>query len=149
VADIASPEVILCDSSFFGYQERALVAPATVAHWAASDVARVDAAILAISVIALAEIRAGRAYANWGPKRCDAQDARMAAFLAIPLDDKVVDEYVALHAWSLKGHQTPHNDLWIAATALARGLPLASCDKHFQAIARDHGLVHIYFPARP
>jgi predicted nucleic acid-binding protein len=149
VTDPTSPEVILCDSSFVGYQERALVVPATVAHWTPSDVARVDAAILAISVIALAEIRAGRVYANWGSKRCDAQDARLAAFLAVPLDDKVVDKYVALHAWSKKGHSTPHNDMWIAATALARALPLASCDKHFEAIAQDHGLTHIYFPPRP
>lgn len=148
MADQGSPEVILCDSSFVGYQERALRDPAAVSHWPSAAVARIDAAVLAISVIAIAEIRAGRIYANWGPKRCDAQDARLAAFLTIPLDNRVLDEYARLHAWSLRGHLTPHNDLWIAATAIARGLPLVSCDKHFKDIALDTTLDQIYLPPR-
>jgi len=65
----------------------------------------------------------------------------------VPLDEPVVAEYVKLHAWSLKGHATPHNDLWIAATAVARGIPLVSCDRHSVAIADDHALEHIYLPA--
>ena len=140
------PEVILCDTSFIGLQERALREPATVAHWPAEIVSRLDQALLAISIFAIAEIRAGRLYARWGQSRSDAQEARLSAFITIPLDEKILAEYVSLHAWSLRGHTTPHNDLWVAATALARQFPLVSCDKHFEAIAAEHPLSHIYLP---
>lgn len=143
-----APAIVLCDSSFVGHQERAIVAPDTVAHWPADVVAMLNNTMLAISVIALAEIRAGRIYAGWGTKRCERQEARLAAFLRVPLDDAVMDQYAALHAWSKKGHPTPHNDLWIAATAMSRDLPLVSCDKHFEGIARDHALRHIYLAPR-
>jgi len=142
-----SPEVILCDNSFVSRQERARSDPAAVAHWPQDVKDRLETALLAISIFALAEIRAGRVYAGWGEKRSLAQEARLAAFLTVPLDERVIEEYVKLHAWSLKGHATPHNDLWIAATAIARGIPLVSCDRHFMAIADDHALEHIYLPA--
>ena len=44
--------------------------------------------------------------------------------------------------------QTGDNDLWIAATAISRGLPLVSCDGDFMRIAVDHPLEHIYLPPR-
>ena len=59
------PEVIHCDTSFIGLQERALRDPASVAHWPAEVVSRLDQALLAISIFAIAEIRAGRLYARW------------------------------------------------------------------------------------
>jgi predicted nucleic acid-binding protein len=140
------PEVILCDTTFVSIQERASRDPGSVARWPAEVVGRLDGALLAISVFVLAELRAGRAYAGWGQRRADAQEARLAAYVRVPRDDAVLDEYAALHAWSLKGHRMPHNDMWIAATALARRLPLVSCDRHFDVIAADHPLDHIYLP---
>lgn len=145
----SAPEVILCDSSFVGVQERALKVPSVTAHWASDVVSRLDAAYLAVSVFSLAEIRAGRIHGDWSQRRSDAQEARLAAFLKIPLDEDIVGEYATLHAWHLKGNTTPHNDLWIAATAVSRGLPLVSCDGHFKRIARDHPLQHIYLPPKP
>jgi predicted nucleic acid-binding protein len=112
-------------------------------------VERLDSAVLAISVFSLAEIRAGRIYANWGQRRSDAQEARLAAFVKIPLDEDILAEYANLHAWHLRGNTTPHNDLWIAATAISRSFPLASCDDDFNRIALDHPLDHIYLPPRP
>lgn len=44
---------------------------AATAHWDRAVVARRDAAILAVSVFSLAEIRAGRIYAGWGQPRAD------------------------------------------------------------------------------
>ena len=110
---------------------------------------RLDQALLAISVISLAEIRAGRIYAKWGQHRADAQETRLAAFLLVPLDEDVLAEYAVLHAWALAGNPHMHNDLWIAATAIARGIPLVSCDQHFEQIAREHALDHIYLPPAP
>ncbi|MGH8475970.1 MAG: PIN domain-containing protein [Methylococcales bacterium] len=34
-----------------------------------------------------------------------------------------------------KGTPVPTNDIWIAATALQKGLPLFTLDQHFQRIA--------------
>jgi predicted nucleic acid-binding protein len=148
-ADPARPEVILCDSSLVGIQERALTRSDATDHWPQTIVERLDSAVLAISVFSLAEIRAGRLYANWGQRRSDAQEARLAAFVKIPLDEDILAEYGILHAWHLRGNTTPHNDLWIAATAISRGFPLASCDDDFNRIALDHPLEHIYIPPRP
>jgi predicted nucleic acid-binding protein len=142
-----APETILCDTSFVGIQERG---KAATAHWDRVTVARLDAAILAISVFALAEIRGGRIYAGWGQARCDRQEARLAAFLHIPLDEGIMDVYAELHAWARKGNPTPHNDLWIAATALSRRIPLVSCDRDFERIAGGgFTLEHIYLPPAP
>lgn len=148
-AAASPPEVILCDTTFVSMQERASRDPGSVAHWLPEHVQRLDSAMLAVSIFTIAELRAGRIYANWGRTRSDAQEARLAAFVRVPLDDEVLGEYASLHAWSLRGHPTPHNDLWIAATALARGLPLVSCDRHFEAMTVDYPLEHIYLPKDP
>jgi predicted nucleic acid-binding protein len=145
----AEPEVILCDSSLVGLQERALTRRGASAHWPAEVVGRLDAAVLALSVFSLAEIRAGRIYANGGQPRSDAQEARLAAFVHIPLDEDILNEYATLHAWHLQGNTTPHNDLWIGATAISRGFPLVSCDSDFNRIAADNPLEHIYLPPKP
>lgn len=80
----------------------------------------------------------------------DRQEARLAAFLQIPLDEGIIDVYAELHAWATKGNPTPHNDLWIAATALSRRIPLVSCDRDFDRIAGEgFTLEHIYLPPRP
>jgi tRNA(fMet)-specific endonuclease VapC len=39
------------------------------------------------------------------------------------------------HKQQLKGRMIPDNDLWIAATAIQYGLPLAARDNHFTWIA--------------
>jgi len=142
-------EIILCDTTFVSLQESSGRRPETVAHWPEETLRRLEAAILALSVISLAEIRAGRIYAGWGQQRSDQQEARLGAFLLVPFDEGIVDHYAQLHAWNLKGHNIKHNDLWIAASALARGVPLVSCDQHHATIALDHPLNLIYLPAKP
>ena len=141
-----APEVILCDTTFVSLQEIAERKPDAIAHWQSDVMSRIDVAILAISVFTIAEIRAGRIKANWGQRRADSQEARLAAYVTIPLDEDILNAYAALHAWSAGGRPTPHNDMWIAATAIARSLPLVSCDTHFVRIAEDHDLEHIYLP---
>jgi predicted nucleic acid-binding protein len=116
---------------------------------ARETVNRLDVAILALSVVSLAEIRAGRIHAGWGQGRSEQQEARLSAFLRIPLDEDILDQYALLHAWNLKGHNIEHNDLWVAASAMSRGMPLVSCDRHHEAIERDHPLHLIYLPPRP
>ena len=143
------PEVILCDTTFVSLQEVSGSKPQTTAHWPRDVLTRIDSAILAVSVFTLAEIRAGRIAADWGQRRSERQERLLAAFVTVPLDEDILNEYAALHAWSSRGHKTPHNDMWIAATAIARGFPLVSCDEHFEKIAETHELEHIYLPRNP
>lgn len=140
-------EVILCDTTFVSLQERAGQRPETIAHWPQEALDRVERAILALSVFSLAEIRAGRIYAGWGESRSERQEARLRAFLLVPLDEAILDQYAVLHAWNLHGHNIKHNDLWIAASAMSRSLPLVSCDRHHEVVAADHVLDLIYLPA--
>ena len=149
MADGQPPEVILCDTTFVSLHETSERKPDATAHWPRNVVSRINSAILAVSVFTLAEIRAGRIAGNWGQRRSERQERLLAAFVTIPLDEDTLNEYAALHAWSVRGHPTPHNDMWIAATAIARGFPLVSCDTHFDAIAGTHGLEHIYLPRHP
>jgi hypothetical protein len=44
------------------------------------------------------------------------------------------------------GNAMPHNDMWIAATAISRRFPLVSCDQDFDRIAGPFPLEHIYLP---
>jgi len=66
-----------------------------------------------------------------------------------PSSQNILNTYAELHARNLKGHSIKHNDLWIAASAMARGIPLVSCDKHHLAVAADHPLDLIFLPAKP
>lgn len=149
MAEAQSPEVILCDTTFVSLQELSKRRPEVVAHWLPDVLSRIDSAILAVSVFTLAEIRAGRIAANWGQRRSERQEQLLAAYVTVPLDEDILNEYATLHAWSVRGRPTPHNDMWIAATAIARGFPLVSCDAHFNQIADAHGLDHIYMPRNP
>jgi len=147
MTDTTPPEVILCDTSLVSVLEMAEKRPELVTHWPQDARERLDAAFLAISIFSIAELRAGRIAANWGQSRAERQEKRLtASFVTIPLDDDALNAYTVLHAWSNRGNKTPHNDMWIAATAISRGLPLASCDEHFERIAASHDLQHIYLP---
>ena len=98
-------------------------------HWPAETLARIDAAILAISVITLAEARFGYLNAAWGPARIEREEHRLASFLQIPLDPTILDEWARLRLLSRQnGWNIADNDLWIAATASARGHALVTCD---------------------
>ena len=142
----AAPQVILCDTTFVSLQEISERKPEAIAHWPSNVLNRIDSAILAVSVFTLAEIRAGRIAANWGQRRSERQERLLAAYVTVPLDEDILNEYATLHAWSSRGHKTPHNDMWIAATAITRRFPLVSCDEHFEKLAESHELEHIYLP---
>lgn len=61
----------------------------------------------------------------------------------------VVDEWARLRALSRQnGWNVGDNDLWIAATASARGYGLVTCDGD-QARVADPSLEVLYLPAAP
>lgn len=127
----AEAETILCDTSFVSVVQSA--GPRST--WPADVRARLDAAVLAINVVTLAELRDGHIYANWGANRRQRAEQLIASYLLVPLDMATVNECARLRAVCRKsGVVVPDNDVWIAATANTRGWPLVSCDGHFDAI---------------
>ncbi len=123
------PEVILCDTSFLGHLERRARHPERYGGWAGAGLSRLEVAILAVTPFSLAEIHAGRLADGWGEKRMAEQDRRLAGLLLIPLDPEIVRRWAELRANGIvNGWRIGDNDLGVAATALATGVPLVSCD---------------------
>jgi predicted nucleic acid-binding protein len=134
-ADVA--ETILCDTSFVSVTQSATHprSARSMSAWPAATTTRLNAAILAISVITLAELRAGHIYGNWSAARRARAEALIGSYLLAPLDMAIVDCCADLRATCRqRGVVVPDNDIWIAATAISRGWPLLSCDGHFDAI---------------
>jgi hypothetical protein len=93
---------------------------------------------LGVSVITLGELRLGVVSASGDP---DAAARRLATYeLARQFEPLIIDERVS-DAWALlvaklraEGRKAPINDIWIAATALAHDLPVATQDNDYDAM---------------
>ena len=92
---------------------------------------------LAVSVITIGELRAGVLAAN----DVDARDRRLATLTAaLTLDPVPIDEAVAQSWASLRirlrdlGLRMPVNNSWIAATALALGIPVVTQDDDYVGV---------------
>lgn len=126
----------MLDTSFISWRERLRRGGADPGPGAARGLERVENSIQAITPFTLAELRAGWLIAGWGERRRDESERHLEGCLLIPLDLGAVEEWARLRAAARSaGHDgLPHNDLWIAAIASSRGLPLASHD-------RDHSRI--------
>jgi len=92
---------------------------------------------LAISVITIAELRAGVLVASDSAVR----DRRLStltaalAFDAVPVDQKVAESWAGLRVLLRdSGQRMPVNDSWIAATAMALGVPVVTQDTDYVEI---------------
>jgi predicted nucleic acid-binding protein len=92
---------------------------------------------VAVSVITVGELRLGVLAADSGPIR-----ARRLETLSVAeaLDPLPIDAHVA-HAWAAlrlalrdAGKRMPISDSWIAATAIANGMPVASQDADYDDV---------------
>lgn len=93
------------------------------------------ASIRAISIVTLAEVRAGAIKAKWGANRIADLDAVLSSYLQVGIDLAVAETWGSLRAKCLeRGLRKSDNDLWIAATALCFGYPVASLDNDFEDI---------------
>jgi len=95
---------------------------------------------LAVSVITIGELRAGVLAAD----NVDARERRLRTLTtALELDPIPVDEAVAAEWAKLRvllrdtQQRMPVNDSWIAATAMAHGVPVLTQDDDFPVV---HGL---------
>ncbi len=100
---------------------------------------------LAISVITIGELRAGVLAAN----SVDIRDRRLATLTAVlemdpvPVDDAVAAEWARLRVMLREsGQRMPVNDSWIAATAMALGVPVVTQDSDFPDLA-DLGVIRV------
>ena len=92
---------------------------------------------VAVSVITIGELRLGVLAADSGPLRARRLETLLTAEALDPLP---VDAQVA-HAWAAlrlalrdAGKRMPINDSWIAATAIANGMPVASQDGDYDDV---------------
>jgi predicted nucleic acid-binding protein len=145
--ETSSPERLLCDTSFVGHVGVRRARPERYQHWDPGTLKRIDSAILAISIVTLAEARFGYLKAKWGERRIADEARRLASFLQVPLDFPDLDEWARLrHLCEQRGWVMSHNDLWIAATASTRGYPLVTCDQDQLRLDDDPAIEVIYFP---
>jgi predicted nucleic acid-binding protein len=134
-------ERLLCDTSFHIHASKRTQRPERYEHWPVAVLERIDAAILAISVITLAEARYGYIKGGLTGQQVAEEEARLAAYLAVPMDMEVINEWARLRAkCESAGVSVPDNDLWIAATACARKYPLVTCDTKHQGRIDDEAL---------
>ena len=87
----------------------------------------------------VAEMRFGAEVAGWGARRRRMLDRLIARAEVIPPIAEVTDAYVDLRTWCVRsghglGAKDHEADRWVAAVALAGGLPLASEDSIFDRL---------------
>lgn len=141
--------MLICDTSFVSHLLQRRMSPDRYADWGSDVMERVDAGNLAISIVTLAEARAGYVNAGWGSRRVSREELRLAAFPPILIDDSHLDEWARLSARARgKGVAVSDNDLWIAATASVRSCVLVTCDRDHVRLAPDLP-VEVLFLAPP
>jgi predicted nucleic acid-binding protein len=107
--------------------------------------ARIRAANLAVSIVTIAELRAGYVNAQWGSQKVADAERLVAEFIPILIDDPYVNEWARL--WVVArgmGVALSDNDLWIAATASVRERTLVTCDRDHVRIAPELGAEVLY-----
>jgi predicted nucleic acid-binding protein len=94
-------------------------------------------ASVSVSVVTVAELRLGVLMAA----SLDARARRMAALRLVesleplPVDDAAAGAWAVLVAGlRAAGRKAPVNDSWIAATAIARGIPVATQDDDYDGM---------------
>jgi predicted nucleic acid-binding protein len=145
----AHRETLICDTSFVSHLSRRRVRPDRYAHWSADDLARIKAAFLAISIVTVAELRAGYMDAGWGSRKIAETERQWADFLPLLIDDPYLNAWARLWtAAKARGVVLCDNDLWIAATAAVRGQTLVTCDRDHVRLAPELP-VEVMFLAPP
>lgn len=148
MSSAGEPERLLCDTSFVGQVRALRTKPERYTHWDADTLARIEHAVLAISVVTLAEARFGYLKADWGEARIAMEERRLASFLQIPLDVNDLDEWARLRDQAKRrGIAIGDNDLWIAASASTRGHQLVTCDQDQHRLADCLPVEVIYLAA--
>ncbi len=94
---------------------------------------------IAVAVQTAVELRSGARMAHWGERRLAELEALIGGVQVVPITDRVQAAYVDLTVWARANSHAVQDkihvgDRWIAATALAWDLELASADGLFVGV---------------
>ncbi|HEY5332562.1 MAG TPA: PIN domain-containing protein [Solirubrobacterales bacterium] len=133
-----SSETLICDTSFVANLMRREIRPGRYLHWGDAVLDRVEGASLAISIVTVAELRAGYVSAGWGRRTVTNSERMVAGFVRVPIEDSHLNEWARLWvAARARGIAISHNDLWIVATASVHSQVLVTCDRDHVRIASE------------
>lgn len=92
-------------------------------------------AVKVISVVTIGELRAGALQAGRGDRKRSELEATINAYVAVDVDAETADIWSRLQAECVRlGRNVGLNDLWIAATSVRLGCPVASLDGDYERI---------------
>lgn len=97
----------------------------------------------AISIVTVAELRAGVLAAPdiMSRDRRLMTLERISGAATLPVDHDVAGTWAGMRAYlTASGQRVSANDLWIAATAAARSIPVVTQDQDFYALSGVNGL---------
>jgi predicted nucleic acid-binding protein len=97
----------------------------------------------AISIVTVAELRAGVLAAPDIPSRDRRLRTleRISSTATLPVDHEVAATWAGMRAYlAISGEKVSANDLWIAATAAARSIPVVTQDHDYYALNGVNGL---------
>jgi predicted nucleic acid-binding protein len=110
----AHRETLICDTSFVAHYSRRKESPDRYTHWGEDDLARIAEALLTISVVTLAELRAGYVGAGWGSRRVAEAEREVGDFVPVLIDDPHLNEWARLWVAACnRGVALSDNDLWV------------------------------------
>lgn len=98
----------------------------------------VEGCLPLLSFVTVGELLRGALNAGWGEAKRTRLQARIDAMTVLPYDEVIIGTYAQVTVDAVRlGHplgQAVHsNDAWIAATAVAHGVPLVSLNRrHFE-----------------
>lgn len=142
-------EVLVCDTSVVRHVLDRWTHPERHQRWSDPTLDRLEAKVLAISVVTLAEMRSGFLMGGWGERRKQMANRDLERFLHLPVDDQDAEEWARLRAAARsRGVAIGVNDLWIAAAASVREHVLVTCDRDHERIAGEMP-VEVVFLAPP
>lgn len=145
----SGPELFVADTTFVSVWHTSSMSSSATGHWPRRTVRRIASGTLSISVVTVAELRAGHLKARWGTRRRLEVERWLRQFEHCVVDRSIADAWSALKdATRRRGHVCGDNDLWIAATGLARGVPVLTCDRDFLTM-RGAGVDVIHLPRHP
>jgi predicted nucleic acid-binding protein len=104
---------------------------------------RLATSLVCVTFVTVGELTRWEELYDWGPRRRSELAGWLRGVVKLPYDERTAYAWGRLSAAARKrGRPIADNDTWIAASCLARGLPLATGNvRHFTDFAEHHGLV--------
>jgi predicted nucleic acid-binding protein len=95
-----------------------------------------------VTFVTLGELTQWAELRQWGRRNRDALESWLGGVIILPYNEDVARTWGRISAAAIqRGRARPANDTWIAACALAYGLPLATLNgKDFKDFAEHDGL---------